>query len=339
MADENFILQIGYAGGTLTFPITPKFFPNLSFNWKRDGKEVSVVDTVPVHGWFSEVDQDTNIAQWNILKAIAHNGNFVSMTFKKAGGTVVYTYANATIENLRAPDSDAGFVNHVEFEFSIREERGVTYPGLVNVEHEDEEITETDKDGKVTKKFRRRVLATGVRGNTSNARDFVVALKPTFAHLIRESIRTVNFDGDVEGVWEFDNSDTITGDIRRWKETVVYMPGVRANNWYKTSGIPVLIQGGFSESLLQVSGEIERYDDNFPSGAELVDHFKGSVGASTEVVLADRPQIGGPIVIEWDADDPSEAHVWQLTYSYTLAFGESNPRPQLAPHGRNAWNR
>jgi hypothetical protein len=63
------------------------------------------------------------------------------------------------------------------------------------------------------------------------------------------------------------------------------------------------------------------------------------VGAATEVVFSERPQIGGAYVIEWDADDPSAPKVWAMEYSYQIEFGESNPRPLNAPPPRNAWNR
>jgi hypothetical protein len=257
---------------------------------------------------------------------------------RKEDGTVFYVYTHATIENLQSNDSDGGHVNHIDFEFSIREERGVTFPSLVNVEHEDEEIKEIDSEGVTVKKFRRRVLATGENGKTSPARAFVMALKPPLEKMTRESIKTINYDGTVEGIWEFDDTSDFTGGWKRWKETTTYMPGIRTADWFKTAGIPVLIQGGFMESLLQVDGTIERYDQNFPSAADLTHYFDGNVFAATEVVFADRPRIGGVYVVEWDVDDPSEPTVWALTYSYTLAFGEANPKPIPAPIPRESSN-
>lgn len=338
MADENYVMEITYGGGTFSFPIMPKYFPSLSFNWKRSGHEVAVIDTIPVHGWFSEADQDTVIGRWNTLRAIAHNGAFLAIIVRKQSGTIIGSMTSATIENLKADDFDGGFVNHLEFEFSIREERGVTFPNLVNVEHEDQEIKEVDQKGEVKNKFRRRVLATGVRGNTNSARQFVLALKPSLANMTSETIRTVNYDGDVEGIWEYDTGDTLNAGIKRWVEKVTYLPGIRTAQFYKTSGIPILIQGGFNESLLQVEGTIERFDRDFPPADGLTGFFDGAVSAATEVVFADRPRIGAPYVTEWDADDPSKPHVYAMDYSYTLAFGEANPKPAEPPRPRDDWN-
>lgn len=340
MPDENYVMDIVYSGGTFSFPITPKYFPSLTFNWKRDGKEVAVIDTIPVHGWFSEADQDTIIARWNTLLAISQNGNFVTVRMKKQSGTVFANLQYCTIENLRSNDSDGGHVNHIEFDFNVREERGVTFPQLVNVEHEDEEIKEVvDRDGEsvTVNKFRRRVLATGVRGDTAAARAFVMSLKPSLSHMVRESIRTVNYDGDVEGIWEFDDTQRVSGrDTRRWHERVTYMPGIRSHKFYKTSGVPVLIEGGFGESKLRVEGTIERYDENFPDPEAICSFFNGAVGAATDVIFDAPPEIGGRYVTEWDAEDPTIPFAWAMDYSYTLAFGEANPKPAVAPRPRNA---
>lgn len=338
MPDQNYFMDVVYSGGTYTFPITPKYFPKLSFNWKRSGHEVAVVDTVPVHGWYSEADQDATNLAWNTLRGIAHNGTFVTLRFRKQDGTLIGILTNATIEDLQSVDSDGGHTNHVEFEFTAREERGVRFPGLVNVEHEDEEIKEVDENGRVTKKFRRRVLATGVRGNTNNARTFVEGLKPPLQKMTRESIRTVNYDGDVEGVWEFDDTASYVGDWRYWREEVVYLPGIRSNQFYRTSGIPILIEGGFGPSRLRVTGHMERHDESFPTPEELIAHFKGQVNAATEVVFESEPEIGGIYVVEWSADIPDEPTVWGMDYSYTLVFGEANPKPSEAPRPRNQWS-
>lgn len=340
MPDENYLMDIVYKGGTFTFPITPKYFPSLSFNWKRDGKEVAAIDTIPVHGWFSEADQDTVISRWNTLLSISQNGTFVTVRMKKQSGTVFATLTYCTIENLKSNDSDGGHVNHIEFDFTVREERGVTFPKLVNVEHEDEEITETvykDDEPTTVHKFRRRVLATGVRGDTAAARDFVMSLKPSLDKMVRESIRTVNYDGDVEGIWEFDDTQNQGGrDIRRWKERVTYMPGIRTHKFYKTSSSPVLIEGGYGESKLRVEGTIERYDENFPDPEAICSFFNGALPNVTDIVFDAPPEIGGRYVTEWDAKDPTVPFIWAMDYSYTLAFGESNPKPATAPRPRNA---
>src|SRR5258706_7592344 len=100
MSDQNYFLDISYGAGTLTFPITPEFFPDLDFVWKRDGSEVAVVDKVPVHGWFDRNSQDEIWTDWGILRAIAHNGTPVSVVFKKEDSTVLASYSFAFIRSL-----------------------------------------------------------------------------------------------------------------------------------------------------------------------------------------------------------------------------------------------
>jgi hypothetical protein len=335
MADQNYFLDIIYQGTTYTFPITPRFFPSLQFNWIRNGFETSVIDTVPVHGWYSEADQDSTIADWNILTAIAQNGTFVAMTFRKADNTVIYRYLNATITDLKMDDSDGGYVNHVEFEFTLREERGVTFPGLVDGQFEDETIQDTEADGTVKKRFRRRVLATGVRGIVANAMSFVLALEPNLSHQTHKSIRVINYVGTVEGVWEYDQTPDLLNGLKRWVERTTYLPGIRVNKFYRNRGTPVLIQGGYTESMLRVTGTIERYDDNFETISNIVHHFDGNVFAKTPVVFPTSPEIGGIYIAEWDSKDPTIPLVYGLTYSYTIAYGEANPVPAPAPRPRD----
>lgn len=336
MSDQNYFLTVG----ALTFPITPRFFPRMALSWKRNGYEVSTVDSVPVHGWFSEADQDSVWADWAALNAMAKAGGFIPMVFRKQDGTILYTYDHATISDLKAVDFDGGMTNHIEFEFTIQQESGVTFPGLVDVQWEDEEIEDYDETQKtMVSKFRRRVLATGVKGDTSAARSFVDSLKPNLQNEKHGVIRTINFDGTVEGVWEFDNTSDKKGTgIKKWTERVTYMPGIRAHKFYRTQGIPVLVEGGFQESFLEVSGTIVRYDSAFPSGDELTDYFKSFIGAATQIVFADRPRIGAPYVSAWDAKDPLTPTEFTMEYSYTLAYGEANPKPSIPMRPRDDRN-
>jgi hypothetical protein len=332
MPDENYALDITYSGGTFTFPIMVEFFPKLSFNWKRSGHEVAVIDRVPVRGWFAEADQDTNISRWNTLKSIAQNGAFTVMTMRKASGTVVYSYAKAQIQNLEMVNYPGGYVNHVEFTFEITEERGVTYPNLVDVGREDEEIEEVDEKGVTVKRLIRTVRAVGAFGNLSAARSFVEGLKPSKENLRRFSIREISYDGEVIGTWEYDDTKEKTANgVRRWKERCYWQPGQRTHKFYPVAVgfTPILLRGGYMESRLDVSGEAEIYADTATSLTDMVDRIKGQVPAATDVVL-ENPSFGSLIPVDFDVETAAPT-VFGMSYSYTLAFGTAGEPPLHIP--------
>lgn len=321
----NFIMEI-QGQTTLTFEITPKFFPRLALTWKRDGKEVAAQDSVPVHGWFSDDDPDldTKIRQ---LHDLAQNGAPMVFIFKTDTGDERYRFERGHIFDLEEVDSDGSRVNHVEFRFTIREERGVTFPNLVDVNHEDIETQTVDADGGIRNIFRRTVSATGEFGNTVPARAFVESLIPNFANLTRKEIRTVFFDGVVTGTFEFDLSaeEANRGGVRRWRETAKRRPGVENVAWFRTAGAPFPIRGGTGQSSVQVTGRIEVYDPNsITPVSELVDFIKNQITADTGPFLIE-PEFGAANPIEFAADDPALVTVFDFEYSFTLEFGETPP--------------
>jgi hypothetical protein len=340
----NYLMEITYSGGTFQFPITPKFFPTMRFNWKRSGHEVAVTDSVPVEGWFSENDQDVLLTKWSTLKAIASNGKPTVFVFKKETGAVIHQYNKAHIQDLASVDMGGGFVNHIQFTFNVQEERGLRFPGLVDVGHEDEETKEVDKDGVVKNGFRRMVTATGAFGNTAAARSFVEALKPSLTNLTRESIRTVNYDGTVTGIWEYDETNEenpSNSGLRLWKENASRMPGLRSGSFYRTSPgpAPVLVQGGFGPTKIRVSGHIEAYDlGSIPRPPEILNGITSQPEHATAIHFEDI-EFGSYQPHEYDPDDPSRVTVFSHDYSFTIAFGEAGePVMSVGPLVRSQRN-
>lgn len=324
----NYEMQIIYGGGTFTFPITPEFFPNMEFVWKRDGKTVAVVDSVPVHGWFSDNDQDVIVANWNTLKSIAQNKSPVVFIFRKeSGGTIIHQYNRAHIQNLTTVNEGGGFVNHLEFNFNISEERGVTFSQLVDVNREDNTIKEQDADGRIRERFFRTVSATGVFGRLAPARNFVNGLKPTSGTLIRESIREVHFDGTVTGTWEFSEKVVDSSRFRVWNERIKRSPGQRTSRFYPTvDGVitsAVLLRGGKKPTVVRVTGHVEAAEKgDLPRADRLVNFVDSRLGSKiTSSVLA-NPSFDGVYPIEWDRDDPLKPTFFAIDYSYELTFAE-----------------
>src|SRR3990172_883736 len=141
-------MDITGTSGTLTFDITPEFFPTLKSNWFREGTEVSVVDTVPVHGWISD-DSDVVVrSRGNSLRNVVLNKVPVVFKFRDDAGNTFYQLNHAHITDLEdVPDEGGSFVNHVEFRCTVTEERGVRYSNIVAFSHVDELSNEQDEDG------------------------------------------------------------------------------------------------------------------------------------------------------------------------------------------------
>ncbi len=331
MADENYTMEIADSLGTFTFPITPKFFPSLSFSWKRDGKEVAVTDTVPVEGWFSDVDQDALLVNWNRLRAISQSGAPTVFVFKKdTSGTEIYRFNKGHIQNLETIEEGGGFVNHINFKFLIQEERGVTFPELVNVNREDSTGEEVDEDGSVKTIFRRVVSATGENGNLVPARAFVLALEPSLARRTRKEIKETHFDGTVTGIWEFDTTNEENPEldgIKIWRERSSRSPGQRSSSWYLTQDAPVLLRGGVMPTKVSVNGHIEAYDEAIlPDAIELTVFIAAQlIGDSLTDLVLDSPDFGAPYPIEFSAENPSEPILFGQDYSFEYTFGEADP--------------
>lgn len=325
----NYVMQIG---SSLTFDITPKFFPRMKFNWKRSGHEVSVIDTVPVEGWFSENDPDVLLAKWNLLRGIALSGAPNAFYFKKSTGEIIYSYLRGHIQNLESVEQGGGFVNHIQFRFDIEEERGVTFSGLVDVSRSDEDITTIDADGKRIHTVRREVSATGQHGDLAKPRNFVLAQRPSAKNMTRENIREVSYDGVVTGIWEYDaTEEEDKGEpgyegIRLWRERINNVPGTRGHRFYRTEGAPVLLRGGLGESTVNVDGHVEAYDYGvlIMKDTESWLSCQGMIQAATEIVT-DRFEHGMPYPLRYRTDQPTVPYIWGLDYSYSLIFGEEGP--------------
>lgn len=327
----NYEMQIDYSGGTFTFPITPEFFPNLEFQWKRDGKTVAVIDSVPVHGWFSENDPDVLIANFATLQLIASDGRPTVFKFRKeSGGTIIYQYNRAHIQNLKTVEEGGGFVNHIEFTFDIQEERGVTFGSLVNVDRTDERIKERDADGTVRNTLQRTVTATGEFGNLAPANSFVKGLRPNLGTQLRESIKEDHFHGIVTGTWTYDETEKELGGtgIRLWRERINRHPGQRSHRFYLTSEAArqasVLLRGGNRQTRIAVSGHVEAYEEAaLPATVALISFVENQITAAiTDTVLV-SPSFGGVYPIEFDVEDRTKPTVFALDYSYEFEFGET----------------
>lgn len=327
---SNYTMVVACGANTLTFDITPKFFPRMQFTWKRSGHEVAVVDTVPVEGWFSENDPAILWAKWNVLRGIAHGGRPSSFIFRDDVGTVFYQFSHGHIQNLESVEEGGGFVNHIQFRFDVSEERGVTYPDLVDVTREDEEGSDIDSKGIVTTRYTREVSAIGVNGDLVAARSFVMGMKPSGVEITRYRIRETMFDGKVTGTWEYKKKDKKPGvpkGIKSWQEHVFLHPGQRGHRFYRTDAAPVLIRGGLGESRLDVDGKIEAYDkDSFPSanGLTAFHLVENTIGSVTENVL-EAISIGAIYPVLYSVEDPSVPYVWGMDYNFTIVFGEEGP--------------
>ncbi len=344
MANENYLMTIKDKVGTFQFPITPKFFPSLTLGWKRDGKTVVVTDSVPVEGWFSNNDQDALLVLWNRLRDISQSGAPTTFIFKKdPSGTEIYKFKKAHMQNLQSIDHDGGFVNHVNFSFNITEERGSTFPDLVDVTREDttskkQEISSGVKT--VKHMFTRTVSATGEFGDLAPARKFVLDLKPSLKNLINEEIQEIHFDGRVIGTWTFETTDEDNPEnkgIKLWNERVTRHPGQLTHRFYPTVArdfarkASVLIRGGMRESRINVSGHIESYDkDKIPSVQSLLHHYDGEAVGITGIVL-ESPSISGIYPVEFDVEDPKKVTLHAVDYSYSLLSGEVHPSEEKRP--------
>ena len=331
----NYLMEIQHKGGTFTFPITPKFFPTLQFAWKRDGKQVAVIDSVPVEGWFSDNDQDVVLSSWDTLRGIAQNGGPTVFIFRKTTGAIIQQYNRAHIQNLESIDGGGGFVNHVHFRFNIQEERGVTFPDLVDVTRSDSNIRQIAENGELKTRFRRTVSATGEFGQLQPAKNFVLALKPAFGRVTNQELREDFFDGIFTGIWDVDTSEeNSVGGLRLWRETASILPGIRSGTFYRTSPgpTPVLIQGGFGPTRFRVTGHIESYDlGAIPRPGVLLQHFISQAAAVTAIHF-EALEFGSYIPFEYAEDDPGVVRVFSHDYSFTLAFGEAGePVPQVGP--------
>lgn len=325
----NYLMDIMAPTGSITFDITPKFFPVMRFNWKRSGHEVSVIDTIPVEGWFSENDQDVLLAKWDLLRTVAHSKAPATFIFRKDTGGIIYQLSAGHIQNLESVEQGGGFVNHVQFRFNIEEERGVTIGGIVDVSRSDEEVEEVDDEGRIKKTRRREASATGQHGNLANAKSFVMNQKPS-GRIIRETLRSISYDGVFSAVWDVDDSqkddEARRGGLRLWRERATLTPGQRSHRFYRTYGAPVLLQGGMGETRLSVTGYVEAYEKSaFPTPNSIITYYEGAVvGAITEKIQ-DSPSWGSPYPIKYDVDAPTLPYIWAMDYSFSLLYGEAGP--------------
>lgn len=313
---------------TLTFPITPEFFPRKAPTWKRDGKQEFVVESVPVRGWFSENDDQVLENLIEQLRDLAENGSFLNFIFRRVGGPEVLRINAATMHDLEEVRSDGSRANHVEFTFRIEEERGGSFSSLVRFSSQETTTKSRREDGSSRTVVQKVVSATGALGNLSAARSFVLARKPT-GNILTETIVEVEFDGTVTGTWNVDESkdDPTIGTILRWDETATKIPGLVGTNWFRTPDVPFPIRGGQGESSFVVSGTIKVFDKaNLPTALVLTNHFILQAIGETQTFIEDL-SIDSPKAVEFDVDDPAVGTVFLITYSFTITFGETRAVP------------
>jgi hypothetical protein len=360
---SNYEMYIQSALGDILFDITPKFFPRMQFAWKRSGHEVNVVDSLPVEGWFSENDPAVLWTKWNLLRNIAHSGRPATVTFRiSPAGAVLYKFTRGHILNLVSKEEGGGFVNHINFTFDVEEERAVRIPGIVDVTRSDEQFIDTDfVTGKVKYTLRREASATGQNGDLVAPYDFVVAQRPTWEGFTRESIKKVEYDGIVTGVWEYEtpdissNGEPIELKMRLWRERVTRAPGERSSRFYRTGGAPVLIRGGLGTTRIDADGHVETYDVSaMPGPSDIVNGIISQATNNVTDVVTDI-KLGAVYVAKWkrktptskgggfsfgfgvdgelglpksepsEPADDSVPQIWGMDYNVSCEFGESGP--------------
>lgn len=332
MVDENYIMEIQGAT-TLTFPITPEFFPAISSTWKRDGKQEVINRSIPVHGYFSESSQDAVNTAIEQLHDLAENRTPLTFIFKKeTSGTVIYQLNHAFIQDLREENSGGSRVGHVEFSFTITKEDAAFYSNLVAFSDTETLTREPDNTGAVRTLKVKTVSASGKDGNINAAKQWVNARKPSGVDILREVQETIDFDATYTVTWTIDNTKEPgpggggTGDptIHRWQENATIMPGLESLSWYRTEGAAVPLIGGRGPSTLQISGNvIARQVRAFPNADTLIMHFFQNVPQAKGRRIRDL-QIGMPQPFEYKADDPDVPTLYRKSYSFRIEFAEDS---------------
>jgi hypothetical protein len=322
---------------TLTFPITPEFFPGQESTWKRDGKQEFIQDAIPVHGWFSDNDVDVLDTKIRQLHALAENRAPLIFIFRKTSGTVLFQLNQGHIENLKEEQSDASRVNHVEFTFSITEERQGTITDLVRFKRTDRETDGRDSSGGIRKVKERTVTATGEFGNLAAAKKWVLGQKPIgdILNIVEEE---ESFDGTFTITWTYDVTESTPGfggqdgNVFRWDERVNLRPGLKNTTWKRTGAAPFPISGGRGQSRLDVTGTVSALNEaGLPSADEILGRFLGILPGVSGEELVDF-NISGIRALSFSADKPSEPVTFERTYSFGIEFGEAvgDPLPPSA---------
>ena len=73
---------------SFVFAVTPEVFPQLDYNWKRDGSQISVKETWPLRCWFVRDSVADIRSDWNAFLALIETGAPQNVQFLFNGAPV-----------------------------------------------------------------------------------------------------------------------------------------------------------------------------------------------------------------------------------------------------------
>jgi len=255
---------------TYTFAVTPSRFPDINYNWKASGEQVSAEEKWPLHCFLVSDSTTTLISYWAAFKTLIEHGSPMKVEWLLNGTPIeMFDLSNCNntprFENIRSVEYGGGFVNHIEFTMDVVMVRAIKWRGIVNISETIEETT--DKEGHST--------TITIRGVGNNARVFVLSrLNSAIASYGNPSsitYRTDTFDNAFEVMATLKKEDDSGGgggeggneedSAQGWRETYTlrqaYPPIRQYPLGLKKQAPPYLIAGGLPCAELSCEGHFE----------------------------------------------------------------------------------
>ena len=326
---------------SFVFAVTPEVFPQLDYNWKRDGSQISVKETWPLRCWFVRDSVADIRSDWNAFLALIETGAPQNVQFLFNGAPVddlLTSINNNTprFENIHVVNQGGGFVNHIEFTMDVVAEKPIKFSKIIDVDESVEEIT--GFNGSST---RVRISAVG-----NNAREFVLDRLASKNRGIPTNLvkKTQEFDNYFEVTADFDTIQQSAGGssrpaqdraLRIVNERYDVEAGLRPIREYGISTDrdipPYLVSGAFRGIRVRSTGHIEVVD--LDQNGRVPDYFFlfPTVGGGAVRALApfiDAHSVSSPYVSEWS--DIATPYVWAMDWSWSAILPEtSRIRPRI----------